>query len=261
MSDRPGHNTAAASRQTLADRVRAGEPTLGTFCDLGSGAIAEIAAGTGFDWVVVDLEHGSADRAAVLDSLRGIAAAGSSGLVRVPSCDSELIGWALDAGAAGLVIPRAESVADARRALDRSLYSAGRGVSPASRASRYGREAEYALSADARRLLMIQIETPGALADAEAIARLDGVDVLFLGPGDLGKELDISGADHPRMLEAAGQIVGAARATGKSAAVYVHDPGLAPVYRELGFTLIASGFDSSLVATAYDRLFRQVVDG
>ena len=81
MSDRPGHNTAAASRQTLADRVRAGEPTFGTFCDLGSGAIAEIAAGTGFDWVVVDLEHGSADRAAVLDSLRGIAASGARAVV------------------------------------------------------------------------------------------------------------------------------------------------------------------------------------
>ncbi len=236
----------------LADRVRAGETTLGTFCDLGSPGSAEIAAGTGFDWVVVDLEHGVGGRDETLHALRAIDAAGCPGLVRAPSCDSDVVGWALAAGAAGVVVPRAEGADDARRAVERSRYAQGRGASPSPRAARYGRQAGYAAGADAARLLVVQVETPGAVADAVAIAALPGADVLFLGPGDLARELGVTGADHPEVLAAARVIAAAAAGAGKAAGVYVHDPALAATYRALGFAFLASGFESSLVADAYD---------
>ena len=236
---------------TLSDRVRGGEVTLGTFVDLGSAGVAEIAAGTGFDWVVVDLEHGAGGRAETLEALRAIDAARCEGFVRVPSPDSDAIGWALDAGAAG-VVPRAETVDDVRRAVRRSRYAEGRGASPSPRAARYGRVAGYGASADEQHLLVVQIETRGALAEVAAIAEQPGVAVLFLGPGDLGRELGVTGADHPEILAAAEQIAGAAAAAGKAAGVYVHDAAHAEAYRALGYTFIASGFGSSLVGQAYD---------
>jgi 4-hydroxy-2-oxoheptanedioate aldolase len=97
----------------LRARIEAGEELLGTFLDLGSPVAAEIAAGTGFDWLVLDLEHGVGGREATLGQLH---AARVPTLVRVPSATSEDLGWVLDAGAAGVVLPRVEGIDDAASA-------------------------------------------------------------------------------------------------------------------------------------------------
>ncbi len=112
----------------LRARIEAGELLLGTFLDLGSPLAAEIAAGAGFDWFVLDLEHGAGGRDATLGQLQ---AARVPTLVRVPSATSEELGWVLDFGAAGVVIPRVEGVAAAAAAVDRSRYAAGRGCTAA----------------------------------------------------------------------------------------------------------------------------------
>jgi 4-hydroxy-2-oxoheptanedioate aldolase len=235
----------------LSDRIRAGETLLGTFLDLGSPLAAEIAAGAGFDWLVIDLEHGAGDRDATLGQLQ--AASAVPVVVRVPSPDSELIGWVLDLGAAGVVVPRVQGAEDAARAVEATHFAAGRGVHLGVRAAGFGRDAGYLTAADASRSMMIQIETRGALDAAEEIAALPGVDVLFVGPYDLGHALGVTpGPESPEVLRAAERTAAAAHAAGKAAAVFLGDPALAGRYRDLGFTLIASGSAVGLLVEAMD---------
>jgi 4-hydroxy-2-oxoheptanedioate aldolase len=243
---------ALADGMTLRERMRAGEELLGTFLDLGSALAAEITAGAGFDWVVIDLEHGAGGREATLAQLQALRV---PAIVRVPDAASGESGWVLDHGAAGVLVPRVRSVEEAMVADRASRYAGTRGLDPGSRAGDYGRDAGYAGRADEERVLMVQIEARGALEHADEIAALEGVDALFVGPYDLGVALEVTpGAATPEVQEAARTVAHAARANGKGAAVYLGDPGLAPRYRELGFTLISAGFTSTLLAAATDAI-------
>jgi 2-keto-3-deoxy-L-rhamnonate aldolase RhmA len=236
----------------LRQRMRAGEELLGTFLDLGSALAAEVTAGAGFDWLVVDLEHGAGAREATLAQLQ---AARAPVIVRVPSAGSEETGWVLDHGAAGVLVPRVHGIRDAARAEAASRYGGARGLDPGSRSSAFGRDADYAERADEERVVMIQIETRGALDAVDEIAALPGVDALFVGPYDLGVALGVTpGAATPEVQEAAGRVAAAARGHGKAAAVFLGDPVLAPAYRSLGFTLISAGFTSALLARASDAI-------
>ena len=233
----------------LRRRIEAGEELHGTFLDLGSPVAAEIAAAAGFDWLVLDLEHGAGARDATLAQLH---AARVPVLVRVPSARSEELGWVLDFGAAGVVIPRVEGAQEAAAAVARTRYEDGRGLHLGVRAAAFGRDAGYLARADAERVAMVQVETRGALEEAAQIAALPGVDVLFLGPYDLGQALGLPpGPESAEMLEVAERVAGAARGAGKAAAVFLGDPALAPRYRERGFTLIATGSAAGLLAGTY----------
>jgi 4-hydroxy-2-oxoheptanedioate aldolase len=236
----------------LRPRIAAGNLLFGTFLDLGSPLVGEIAAGAGFDWLVLDLEHGAGGRDATLAQLQ---AARAPVVVRVPHADSEDTGWVLDHGAAGVIVPRVRGIREAARAEAATRYGAARGLDPGSRASTFGRDAGYADRADEERVVMVQIETRGALDDVDDIAGLPGVDALFVGPYDLGVALGVTpGAATPEVQEAAGRVAAAARAHGKAAAVFLGDPALAPTYRGLGFTLISAGFTSALLAGASDAI-------
>ena len=236
----------------LRQRMKSGEPLLGTFLDTGSALAAEITAGAGFDWLVLDLEHGAGGREATLAQLL---AARAPVIVRVPSADSEETGWVLDHGAAGVLVPRVHGIRDAARAEAASRYDGARGLDPGARAAGFGRDAGYGARADEERVVMIQIETRGALEAVEEIAALPGVDALFVGPYDLGIALGVMpGAATPEVQEAAGRVAAAAREAGKAAAVFLGDPALAPTYRELGFTAISAGFTSVLLAGATDAI-------
>ena len=243
-------STQRASRQGIHDlrrRMLAGDPLLGSFLDLGSALAADITAGAGFDWLVIDLEHGAGGRDATLAQLQ---AARVPAIVRVPGADSEEIGCA-----AGVLVPRVQGIRDAARAEAASRYSGARGLDPGSRAAAFGRDAGYGERADRERVVMIQIETRGALDAVEEIAALPGVDALFVGPYDLGAALGVEpGAATPAVQEAAARVARAAREAGKAAAVFLGDPALAPTYRELGFTLISAGFTSALLAGASDAI-------
>jgi 4-hydroxy-2-oxoheptanedioate aldolase len=238
----------------LRRRMLAGEELLGTFLDLGSALAAEITEGAGFDWLVVDLEHGTGGREATLAQLQALRA---PAIVRVPHAASEEIGWVLDHGAAGVLVPRVQGIRDAASAVAATRYGGARGLDPGSRASAFGRDGGYAERADEERVTMVQIETRGALDAAAEIAALPGVDALFVGPYDLGVALGVTpGAATPEVQEAARAVAEAARAGGKAAAVFLGDPALAPRYRELGFTLISAGFTSAVLAGATDAIRR-----
>jgi len=237
-----------ASTSGLRGRIEAGEELLGTFIDLGSAPAAEIVATAGFDWLVLDTEHGAGGRDATLAQLHAVPV---PMVVRVPSSASDELGWVLDMGAAGVVVPRVDGLTTAAAVVARTRYEGSRGLHGGVRAAGYGRDAGYRERADGERVVMIQIETGRALEEAAEIAALPGVDVLFLGPYDLGHALGLPpGPESPEMQAIAERVAAAARDAGKAAAVFLGEPGLAPRYRDLGFTLIASGSSAGLLAAS-----------
>src|SRR5438876_5787065 len=185
-----------ASGRPFRPRVLAGETLIGLFLDLGSPTSAEICAAAGYDWLLVDLEHGAATEADLLGLLHAVEVRGGTALVRPQSGERLRIGRALDAGAAGIMIPRLDSVEHAREALTFLRYPpAGvRGVAIRVRGAGLGSVGHGAVDTINERVLgIVQIESLGALREVDAIAAIDGVDVLFVGPADLTHALNVPG--------------------------------------------------------------------
>src|SRR5205823_13228813 len=170
---------------TFRERLLAGELLVGCFLNTGSAVAAEICAGAGFDWLLFDLEHGSASEALLLPQLHAVAASGVTPLVRVESNERPRFTKALDAGAEGVMVPRIADAADAERAVSHLRYGpAGvRGVALLNRAGGYGaRGREDVDTFDERVVGGIQIESPQAAAEADASAASEGGDCLFVVP-------------------------------------------------------------------------------
>jgi 4-hydroxy-2-oxoheptanedioate aldolase len=239
--------------RTLRARVLAGETLFGLFLDLGSPFSAEICARAGYDWLVVDLEHGAGTEAGLVGLLQSVEVGGSTAVVRPQSGERLRIGRALDLGAAGIVIPRLESAAEAREAVSFLRYPpAGvRGVALRTRGAGLGTVAHGEVHQINERILgIVQIESVGALREADQIAAIDGVDVLFVGPADLTHSLGIPGQfDHETYRTALKTVVDACAAHGKAAGILIYDAAVVPDLLELGFRFVGIGADGALVAS------------
>jgi len=212
---------------------------LGCFLSWPTAGIAELAALAGFDFLVLDAEHGFFSIESIAAMAIASDAAGIPAIVRVPSCAAAEIGRSLDAGAAGLLFPRGDGCAAIRDAIAASRYPPqGRRGLGGVRANRYGAVPFDRWVADsiASNLLAAQIETPGALADLDAISREDGLDVLFVGPNDLTQALGIPGRfEDPRYRDALGRVARAARDGGKAAGIMLARREQVSELREAGF--------------------------
>ena len=173
--------------RSFRDRTLAGETLYGLFLDLASPVSAELCANVGYDWLLVDLEHGASTEADLLGLLHAVEIGGATPLVRPQSGERIRIGRALDMGARGIMVPRLDSADQAREAVTFLRYPRDgiRGVATRVRGAGLGVVAH----ADIRRLNervvgIIQIESVGGLRDADAIAANDGVDLLVVGPAD-----------------------------------------------------------------------------
>ena len=210
----------------LRGRVAAGELTVGTFVGLGTPTSAEVVAASGVDWVVLDLEHGGVSEDQIGVTAVATGAYGAATIVRVETAARIRIGRALDAGAAGVMLPRLDSVADIRDALTHLRYPphGDRGVATYNRASRWGGDPD-ALTRSATEVLgVVQIESVLAVEAVEQIAALDGVDVLFIGPLDLSFALGVPrGFRSPEFLSAAERVRAAAERHGKAAGILAAD--------------------------------------
>jgi 4-hydroxy-2-oxoheptanedioate aldolase len=239
--------------RNLRARVLAGETLFGLFLDLGSPFSAEICARAGYDWLVVDLEHGAGTEAGLVGLLQSVEVGGSTAVVRPQSGERLRIGRALDLGAAGIVIPRLESAAEAREAVSFLRYPpAGvRGVALRTRGAGLGTVAHGEVHQINERILgIVQIESVGALREADQIAAIDGVDVLFVGPADLTHSLGIPGQfDHETYRTALKTVVDACAAHGKAAGILIYDAAVVPDLLELGFRFVGIGADGALVAS------------
>jgi 4-hydroxy-2-oxoheptanedioate aldolase len=234
--------------------VLAGTPVFGTFLQLASPVTAEICARAGFEWGLIDLEHGVGTEAALVPELMALELAGATGIVRVETGSPLRISRVLDQGAGGIMVPRVSSAAEAELAVRYARYppAGARGVALSVRAAGYGgTPADGLATVNDGITTMIQIENGEALADAAAIAAVDGVDVLFVGPNDLTHGLGIPGRfDDPIYRDALAAVARAARAAGKAGGVLLRSPAELELHRELGYSVFVLLSDSSMLAEA-----------
>jgi 4-hydroxy-2-oxoheptanedioate aldolase len=240
-------------RSDLRRRVLAGEPTVGLFLGLGSASAAEIVARAGYDWTIVDLEHGAGTESELLGQLLAIQATPTAAVVRVVSAERMRVGRVLDLGADGLMIPRLETVADVTDTVSWMRYPpAGiRGVAGGTRGAGYGTVPHPQLHTLNERILgVFQVESPVAVDAADEMAAVDGVDVLFVGPADLSHSMGIPGAfTDPAFLAALDRVAAAAKAHGKGAGILLRDVSEVPAYRARGYDFIGIGSDNGLLAS------------
>lgn len=235
----------------LRRRILAGETLFGAWASLGSPGSAELLGRAGYDWVVVDMEHGNTTESELLAHLNAIEVSGSVALVRPQSGERLRIGRALDMGAAGIVVPRLDTAEQVREAVTFLRYPPGgqRGVALLTRGARLGTVSHAGVAALNDDIVgIVQIESPSALAAAEEFAAMDGVDVLFVGPADLSHSLGIPGQfANPTYQDALRKVVAACRSHGKAPGILLYDHASFRPHLDLGFTFVGLGADVSFV--------------
>lgn len=245
---------------TLKRRLLAGEVAVGSWVSMDGLLPAEVMAHAGFEWLVIDMEHGPVTMEAAQGIIMAIRTTETTPLVRVGWNDSALIQQALDIGAYGLVVPMINSRAEAERAIRDARYP------PLGERSRGGTRSRlafhtdattYGLRANDETLLLVQIETADGLRQAEEIAALDGIDGLFLGPNDMSSALGCwppVWKDQPAVLaDAIARIPTVARAHGKCAGIMVPNAEAANQCIALGYEFISLTSDSALMEQGIKR--------
>ena len=222
-------------------RVLAREWLAGTFLNLGSPMTVEIAGLAGFDWVLIDHEHGPGGEDTLLHQLHAAAATPTFPVVRIAHNETPRFKRALDMGAFGVMVPYVSTAAETRAAVQAMRYPPHgiRGVAKFNRGAGFGADFEdYYAHAHERLLTVIQIETPEAIRNIDEIAAIDGADVLFVGPTDLSYNMGIRDQlESPLFTEALRKVSDAAKKHGKAAGILVHNNALVPKVRDLGYTL------------------------
>ena len=250
------------SEPSFRARVLAGETLFGLFLDMGSQLSTELCANAGYDWLLIDLEHGDATEADLVGLIHAVHSGGAAALVRPQSGERLRIGRPLDLGAGGIMVPRLTSAAEAAEAVAFLRYppTGTRGIAIRVRGADLGAFAHNELARVNDRIVgIVQIETLGALREADAIAATDGVDVLFVGPADLTHALGVPGRfDDPGYLAALDAVIAACRSHGKSPGILLYDLAVVPRYIERGFRFVGLGSDGALVAEGAKRTLAAV---
>ncbi len=229
---------------------------IGTFLSIGSPTVTEIVSLLGFDWLLLDMEHGLVDEGSLLDNLRAIRAPQVRAIVRVPEASPRIIARVLDLGADGIMVPHVDSAATARAVVDAMYYppKGSRGLSTSVRAMDFGLSPVKDTSTWEGPLLLTQIESREGVEAAGEIAATPGVDLLFVGPRDLS--LDLSVRSNPMDFDMALSIVAqAANAHGKQAGILVRDPANRPKLEAMGYSALAMGSDMGALKSGYRQLF------
>lgn len=229
----------------------------GGWLNLGSSLTAEMAGGAGFDWVLIDLEHGAGDFCALVNQLQGIGCTPAAPMVRIAWNELPRFKRVLDLGVSGVMVPYVSNAEEATRAVVAMRYPpvGMRGVAKLNRACGFGQEFdEYFECANERLLTIVQIETADAVKNAAEIAAVDGVDVLFVGPLDLSVSLGIATQyDHPEFKAALESVVNACRASGKAAGILLQAMEQLDEMVNAGFTFIGAGSDGGMVAAGMKK--------
>jgi 2-keto-3-deoxy-L-rhamnonate aldolase RhmA len=252
---------SGAVPSAFRSRIRAGETVVGSFVNLGSALTTEIMGLAGFDWLVLDLEHGAGDETRLLAQLQALTGSGAAALVRVEAIDLPRFIHALDLGADGVLVPRLRSADDARRCAEYCRYAGARGVARYNRSWHWGHASRGLADADEETVCAVQIETKEALAVVHEIAAVEGVDVLFVGPADLAHALGLQcPPDAPEILELAATVAEAAEGNGKAAGVLVGTIEQLRAYRDAGFRFLGCNSDGGLLTQSAFRLAGELRD-
>jgi 2-keto-3-deoxy-L-rhamnonate aldolase RhmA len=242
----------------LRARLAAGETLIGTFLGLGSALATEACAVAGFDWLLVDLEHGGGSERELLHQQIAAEAHGIPMFARVESAERIRTGRLLDTGVTGVMFPRLDTADDVRAAVRHLRYppDGDRGVATYNRVYDFGLRPEGLDTANGSVVGIVQVESRQALGAVADIAAIPGVDVLFVGPRDLSTDLGCPGRfDSPEFTEALDQVLAAAKNAGIAAGILAGDARQAQTYAGLGFRFVGVGSDASLLArAAYDTV-------
>jgi 2-keto-3-deoxy-L-rhamnonate aldolase RhmA len=235
----------------IRSRVLKGEFLAGAWCNMASPLSVEISAGLGYDWILIDQEHGPGDHWTLLHQIHAAARFPASVIVRLPWSDRILTKRALDIGAGGIMIPYIQTAEQAKEVVSFCKYPpvGERGIAASPRCAGYNTSfGEYFAGANENLLTVAQIETGKSVENARAIAAVPEVDVLFVGPLDLSINTNHPGMyDDPAFIKKLAAVADAAKEHGKAAGILLSAPARIPALKELGYTFIACGTDSGAV--------------
>jgi 4-hydroxy-2-oxoheptanedioate aldolase len=258
--------------ETFAARLAAAtRPQIGLWVCSGSPIMAEVTAGSGVDWVLIDGEHSPNGLESLLAQLYAVSAYPVAPVVRVPFGDTVIIKQVLDLGAQNLLVPMVDSAEQAEGVVRAVRYPSGaapgmngvRGVGASlARSSRWNRVEHYLRDASSTISLTVQIESAAAVAAVDEIVAVDGVDAIFVGPADLAASMGHLGdSNHPEVVEAVLTAIRAANAVGKPVGVNAFVPAEAERFLEAGAGFVAVGADVSLLARATEALADRFIPG
>ena len=237
--------------------LKAGNTQIGLWCSLSNHYAIEVVAGAGFDWLLIDTEHSPNELDMVLSQLQAVAPYDTHPVVRVPWNDMVTIKRFLDIGTQSLLIPYVQNEEEAKKAVAHTRYPPDgvRGVAGSVRANRFGRVKDYARRASEELCVLVQVETRTALDNLEAIAAVDGVDGVFIGPADLHASLGYAGQiSHPDVKAHIDDAIGRIRRSGKAAGVLTGVEADARRWLELGCQFVAVGVDATILARESEKL-------
>ena len=249
--------------RNLPDRLRSGEPVYSAWCGIPEPLVTEAVARAGFDAVVLDMQHGFHSTESVLRCIGAAALAGKPVLVRVPVGRFDMASRALDFGAAGVIAPMINTMADAHAFAAAMKYPplGERSWGPQRAMTLLGPAdpQSYLAEANSRTVALAMIETRAALAIAADIVSLDGIDGLFVGPSDFSIGWSGGQAWNPdlsAMMESIRGIAAAAKDAGKAACIYAVEPVAARRFRDMGFGLIALASDTGYITSGAQALLQ-----
>lgn len=240
--------------------LQTGRPLAGMFCGMNSPVAAEAAAALGYDWVLIDMEHGAPEIPGVIAHLQAIAAGGAANMVRVPWNDPVIIKRVLDAGATAIMVPMVQNAEEASRAVAATRYPpAGiRGVAGVTRATRFGLTSDYIHRANAEVYVVAQIETLAAVDALPGILAVDGLDAIFIGPTDLASSMGHPGdLGHAEVLAAVSRVAAACQAVGRPCGIFGVSEALLRLYAPLRFQFTALGTDLGLLVRGARTVLEQ----
>jgi 2-keto-3-deoxy-L-rhamnonate aldolase RhmA len=225
-------------------------PPIGTWIMSASPIVAEAMGHAGFDWGVIDMEHAPLDIMDVVHMLQALTSTRMVPVVRVPSNDSVMVKRVLDAGAVTVMFPLVQNAVEAARAVASTRYApAGvRGMAAMSRASKFGTLPNYLKTANEGMSVIVQLETPAAIAARAEVAAVDGVDALFVGPADLSASMGFVGQlTHPEVMDVMSTAVRRCKEIGKPIGTIGGTPEQVAQFRAVGFDYVAMGSDLGLL--------------
>jgi 4-hydroxy-2-oxoheptanedioate aldolase len=237
--------------------IREGRPQIGLWSSLCSNLAAEVIAGSGFDWILIDTEHAPNELPTVFNQLQALVGGTAAAVVRPAWNDLVLMKRLLDVGAHNLLIPYVQTAGEARAAVAATRYppQGVRGVAVAPRANRYGRVKDYYKRIGDELCVLVQIETRLALQNLEAIAAVEGIDGLFIGPSDLAAALGHLGEPgHPEVRSAIEDALQRIRQTGKASGILAPVESDARHWLAQGCVVLAVGSDLGLLARHSEEL-------
>lgn len=244
-------------RNNFKHAIKAGKLQIGLWSSLCSNIVSEVIADSGFDWILLDTEHAPNELPNVVSQLQSMMHGTATPIVRPAWNDTVLLKRYLDAGAPAVLLPFVQNAEEAKAAVAATRYPPRgiRGITTSGRASRFGRVKDYLKNADSEICVLVQAETKEALGNLEAIAAVDGVDGIFIGPADLSASFGhIGNPQHPEVQQAIQDTAVRLKKAGKPAGILTSNEDEARRYIEWGYTFVAVGSDLGILTRGADTL-------